>query len=261
MTEAVKKSEVNKETRNFGLTSFALHIIAMIFMTCDHLWGTDLLGEYTFLTCIGRITFPIYAFMIAEGYYHTKDFKKYIKRLLIFALISEIPYDLMTESTVFYPFGQNVLWTFILSLLCMKCIDKIREKKKPVVTLILGTLVISGFYLAAQLTMVDYYGEGLLMAVVFYIFRGDKWYNYLFKAASIIYINIEMMNGLVYPVEIFGNSFEIPQQAFAILALIPIFLYNGKQGPKNKFTKYLFYTYYPAHMMVLVVVKWIISNA
>ncbi len=261
MPEAITKNNTENKARTFGLTSFVLHILAMIFMTCDHLWGTDLLGEYTFLTWIGRFTFPIYAFMIAQGYCHTKDFKKYKKRLLIFALISEIPYDLMTESTVFYPFGQNVLWTFILALLCMKSVDKVRENKKPVIGWLLGGLVILGFYLAAQLTMVDYFGEGLLMAVVFYVFRGNKWYNYILQAIGIIFINMEMMKGLVYPVELFGKSFEIPEQAFAIFALIPIFLYNGKQGPKNKFTKYLFYAYYPAHMLVLVAVKWIISNA
>ncbi len=242
-----------------GISSFTLHILAMLFMTCDHLWGTELLGGYEILTCIGRLTFPIYAFMIAEGYHYTKDLKKYLKRLLIFALISEIPYNLMTESTVFYPFGQNVLWTFILSLLCMKAIDKVRENKNAVVGWLLAALVITGFYFAATLTMVDYFGDGLLMAVVFHIFRGEKWYNKLLQAVSIIYINFEMMKGFTYEFELFGYDLTFPRQGFAVLALIPIFLYKGKQGPKNKVTKYLFYAYYPAHILLLCGIKYLIS--
>ncbi len=260
MTDTLQKSNIQEKVKWAGISSFTLHITAMIFMTCDHLWGTDILGGYPILTCIGRLTFPIYAFMIAEGYHYTNNFKKYIQRLLIFALISEIPYDLMTESAVFYPLGQNVLWTFILSLLCMKAVDKVRENKKPVVGYILGGLVIFVFYILAQFTFVDYYGDGLLMAIVFYLFRGRKWYNYLLQAAGIIIINVYMMKGLVYPVEIFNYSFDIPQQAFAVFSLIPIFLYKGKQGIHNKFTKYLFYAYYPAHIMVLLGIKWIISR-
>ncbi len=238
-----------------GISSFTLHILAMIFMTCDHLWGTDLLGGYPILTWIGRLTFPIYAFMIAQGYHYTKDYKKYVLRLLVFALISEIPFNLMTQSHIFYPFGQNVLWTFILSLLCMKSVDNVKENKKPLVGWLLSGLVILGFYLSATLTMVDYLGDGLLMAMVFFIFRGEKWYHKLLQTIAIIYINCEMMKGLVFPIEIFGHTFEIQQQAFAVFALIPIFLYKGKQGPRNKFTKYLFYFYYPAHMLLLVGIK------
>ena len=67
------------EKTKFETTSFSLHIMAMLFMLCDHLWGTVVNGN-DWLTCIGRLTFPIYAFMIVEGYFHTKDLKKYGKR-------------------------------------------------------------------------------------------------------------------------------------------------------------------------------------
>ena len=95
-------------------TSASLHIMAMAFMLCDHLWGTIIPGN-DWLTCIGRIAYPIFAFMIVEGYFHTSNLKKYVKRLFIFALLSEIPFNLAMGSRLFYPIHQNVLWTSLES--------------------------------------------------------------------------------------------------------------------------------------------------
>ena len=97
------------------ISSFALHVLAMLLMLCDHLWAT-LLPQYAMLTHIGRIAFPIFAFLLAEGARHTHDPKKYLLRLLVFAVLSEIPFDLMYGGTVFYPYHQNVLWTFLIAL-------------------------------------------------------------------------------------------------------------------------------------------------
>ena len=103
-------------SKNFQLTAAVLHIIAMTLMLMDHLWAT-LLPAREWLTCAGRVAFPIFAFMAVEGYFHTRSFKKYILRMLLFAVLSEIPFDLMYGGTWFYPVHQNVLWTFLLSLL------------------------------------------------------------------------------------------------------------------------------------------------
>ena len=117
------------QTRKFEISSMVLHIMAMAFMLCDHLWAI-VLSDWQFLTCIGRIAFPIFAFMIVEGYFHTKDFKKYVKRLLLFAVVSEIPFNIAMGSRVFYPVHQNVLWTFLIALGLIHWNEKVKENKK-----------------------------------------------------------------------------------------------------------------------------------
>ena len=102
------------QKRRLETTSFSLHIMAMIFMLCDHIWGISLVKSDVF-TCIGRLTFPIYAFLIVEGYFHTGNIKKYVKRLLLFAVLSEIPFNLVMGSRLFHPLHQNVLWSFLIS--------------------------------------------------------------------------------------------------------------------------------------------------
>ena len=81
-----------------GISSFSLHILAMILMLCDHLWAT-LFPAQEWMTCIGRVAFPIFAFMIVEGFFHTANVRKYISRLFIFAIVSEIPFNLIYGSS------------------------------------------------------------------------------------------------------------------------------------------------------------------
>ncbi len=240
----------DKKTSWGGLSSFALHIIAMALMLCDHLWATVVPGQM-WLTMVGRLAFPIFAFMIVEGYHHTGDYKKYLKRILIWAVITEIPFNLMSGSGVIYPFHQNVLWTFAIGLWTMRRLDSIRTKRSPLVAVILSALLVFAMFWVGQLTMVDYHGYGVLMILVFYLFRGDRWYHYAGQLAGMVYINYFMMKGLMFPVELFGHTLEWKQQALAVLALPIIWCYRGRQGYHSKAIQIAFYAFYPVHLLIL----------
>ncbi len=240
-------------SKNFELTAAVLHIIAMTLMLMDHLWAT-LLPAREWLTCAGRVAFPIFAFMAVEGYFHTRSFKKYILRMLLFAVLSEIPFDLMYGGTWFYPVHQNVLWTFLLGLLGVWLMEQVRKKGKTWMYLLVCILVVPAGLVLGTLCMVDYYGVGVLTVFVFYFLHGRKWWCFLGQLAALYWLNVELLGGLMYPVQLFGMEFELCQQGLALLALIPIWLYRGRQGYRSKPFQYLCYAFYPVHMLLLVVV-------
>lgn len=240
-------------SKNFELTAAVLHIIAMTLMLMDHLWAT-LLPAREWLTCAGRVAFPIFAFMAVEGYFHTRSFKKYILRMLLFAVLSEIPFDLMYGSTWFYPVHQNVLWTFLLGLLGVWLMEQVRKKGKTWMYLLVCVLVVPAGLVLGTLCMVDYYGVGVLTVFVFYFLHGRKWWCFLGQLAALYWLNVELLGGLMYPVQLFGMEFELCQQGLALLALIPIWLYRGRQGYHSKPFQYLCYAFYPVHILLLVVV-------
>ncbi len=238
----------------FDLSSATLHIMAMIFMLMDHLWAT-LFPAQEWLTCVGRIAFPIFAFMTVEGYFHTHNFKKYLTRMFIFALLSEIPFDLMYGGTIFYPYHQNVIWTFIVGLIGIHLIEKAKSKNNKFMYILTCILVVLLGALIGTVGMLDYYGAGVLTIFVFYFFRGKKWWQILGQIIGMYFINIELLGGLFYPVTILGHEFEIIQQGIAMLALIPIWLYKGRQGYHNKPFQYICYAFYPVHMLVIVLIQ------
>ena len=241
----------------FEITSMWLHILAMAFMLCDHLWGTVIPGN-EWLTCIGRISFPIFAFMIVEGYFHTKNIKKYALRLLFFALLSEIPFNLMMGSRIFYPLHQNVLWSFLISLIIIHLNEKAKEKKKIWLRILTAFATVILGYILGLLLMVDFYHAGILTVLAFYFFRHKKWWCYVGQFLCLFYINTEILGGLGYEIALFGHTFFLLQQSFALLALIPIWLYRGKQGYHNKILKYTYYAFYPLHMLILALIKLVI---
>lgn len=246
---------IMKEKLRLETTSFSLHIMAMVFMLCDHLWGTIVRGN-DWLTCIGRLTFPIYAFLLVEGYFHTKNLKKYVRRLLMFAVISEIPFNLAMASSIIYPFHQNVLWSFLIAIGLIHWNEKGKEKQiwKRI---LIGITTVGIGYIVGILTFVDYYNAGILMVLTFYFFRRKKWWNYLGQLVCLWYINFEMLGGLQYEITLFGQTYFFTRQGLALLALIPIWLYRGRQGYHSKALQYGYYAFYPLHLLILGLLKFL----
>ncbi len=239
----------------FETTSLSLHILAMVLMLCDHLWGTIIPGN-DWLTCVGRLAFPIFAFLLVQGYTHTRNLRKYVLRLLLFAVLSEIPFNLAMGSRLLYPLHQNVLWSFLISIGLIHWNEKVRTKRIWL-RLLIALLTFLIAYIGGLLTMVDYYHAGILTVLVFYFFRYKKWWCYLGQFICLWYINMEMLGGIGYEIQLFGQTHFIARQGFALLALIPIWLYRGKQGYHSKPLQYLNYAFYPAHLLILGLLKFI----
>ena len=236
--------------RSFDLSTAALHLLAMAFMLSDHLWATLFLSQ-EWMTAVGRLAFPIFAFLAVEGYFHTHSFRRYALRMLLFAVLSEVPFDLMYSGTPFYPVHQNVIWTLLLGLLGVHLMETVRKKQKLWVSLPVCAAVAAAGALLGTLGMTDYYGAGVLTVFAFYIFRGRKWWCLLGQVLTLYWINVVLLGGLMYPIRLFGMEFELCQQGLALLALVPIWLYNDQRGFSPKAVQYGFYAFYPVHILVL----------
>lgn len=244
-----QKAMVNK----FKINGFQLKVIALISMTVDHIAGVLFaIGEYNvfdvgtatdqmiyfYARAIGRIAFPLFAFLLVEGFVHTKNFKKYILRVFIFAIISQIPYNLAFGDTIFYMerflpsflFG-NVLWTFFFGLIMMYLLEKVEKKGFNVfIRIILYFLVVGVFAIFGRILLIDRHEYGIITIGTFYLLRKIR-------------IN-QALSALIT---------LIPQQPFLAYASIPlIILYNGNKGKSSKF---LFYIFYPLHLLILYLIR------
>lgn len=227
--------------RSRGLDGGALKGIAAALMLMDHV-GEILLPEVLALRCVGRLAFPIFAFFIAEGYAHTRDFGRYFRRMAILAVVSEIPFNL-ENGAVFDPARQNVLWTFCLALLTLRGLEALGRERGFGRWAGCG-LVLAASFGAGELLRTDYGGWGVVTVALLYLCRDGK-YAKLWLLLAMAAVNGLGMGSLTMPV--FGG--EMPIQIFAVAALPVIWLYNGQAGPKG--LRRAFYVFYPAHLLVL----------
>ena len=227
--------------RSRGLDGGALKGIAAALMLTDHV-GAILLPEVPVLRCVGRLAFPIFAFFIAEGYAHTRDFGRYFRRLAILAVVSELPFNL-ENGAVFDPARQNVLFTFCLALLTLRGLEALGRERGFGRWAGCGLVLAAGFA-AGELLRTDYGGWGVVTVALLYLCRDGK-YAKLWLLLAMAAVNGLGMGSLTMPV--FGG--EMPIQIFAVAALPVIWLYNGQAGPKG--LRRAFYVFYPAHLLVL----------
>lgn len=217
-----------------GLTASTLKWIAICSMLIDHFaiaiyWQLEqhTYETYRLLRDIGRIAFPIYCFLLVEGFFLTKNRKKYIGRCFLFACISEIPFNMAIYGQFFCLESQNVYFTLVLGLCTLYALDKIKgQEGKDVFLRLISIAAGAGL---AQILEVDYHCLGVMFIVMFYYCRGmNPWHRDIIGAAAF--------------------SYEIT----APLAFIPIHLYNGKRGLP---LKYVFYLVYPVHLAIYGIIR------
>ena len=228
------------------MSTLILKLIACICMLCDH-FSDAFFGGITFLNYIGRFSFTIFAFQIAQGYIHTHNIKKYIARLSIFALISQIPYMLFYNIVFNKIFVVNVIFTLLFGLLVILIYDKYNKFVGICSLLALGML--------AEVCNFDFGFYGVFIVFMFYLLQNKKIYMTIIFILSVIAkygISLIKYNIPFYYLFL-GNTYSMCVY-FTCLSIIPILFYNGKKG---KDVKYLFYVFYPLHLFILALVSYL----
>lgn len=225
---------MKEQNRTFGLTGNQLKIIAIVLMTIDHI-GCYILPQYIILRYIGRLSMPIFAWMIAEGCHYTKNRPRYLLTMLGFAAVCQVVYFVFPDSL-----SQCILVTFSLSIILIYVMDHASKKGDFLSLCLMGGVFAAVGYICLMLPgdlpgsgfSVDYGLCGVLLPVFIYMGR-TKQEKLLLTAAGLSVLAL--------------GSGKV--QWFALLSVPLLALYNGQRGKKN--LKYLFYIYYPAHLAVI----------
>ena len=221
------------------LSGSALKVIAVAAMLVDHVakfilahypWftatrfflGSKEISAYVLCESFGRIAFPIFCFLLVEGFIHTHDRQRYGLSLLVFAIVSEVVFDLARRLTPLDPSYQNVFLTLLISYLGLCALEDLRDRQALRVCCVLGLALLS---MGLQC---DYGPRGYAMVLMLYALREEP----LVKTALGCCINLSTWR--------------------AGLAFIPINLYNGQRGfVHNQVLKYAFYAFYPLHLFLI----------
>ena len=216
-----------------------LKIIAMVSMVFDHV-GDMFFPGVMWLRMIGRLAMPIFSFCIAEGYIHTKDRKGYILRLGIFALISEVPFDLAFEGRINLS-HQNIMLTFFMAVLALSIFDLIRGAKGEdtgkysIGRTILGVLSVVAMAVVALLLKADYTIFAVAAVFLFYVFKDAR--QLVRTGVGVAFLALTRTVGYYCTTG---------------LSIIPLLLYNGTRG---RGLKWMFYVFYPGHLLLLYLIK------
>ena len=221
------------------LNGFHLKLIAACTMLIDHV-GYVLFSDALWLRCIGRIAFPLFCFLMAECCVYTRDRRKYALRLLVFALLSEIPFNLMNTGTPWDLSHQNVLWTLLAGALLCWLVDWALQKRTAPGLVLTGAVMAAAFCLL-ELANTDYGGWGTLLVVMFYAVRRAP-------SGTVSKMTAQTFGLAFFSIAIMGG---VSVELWSLAALIPIWLYNGQRGFSPKAVQYGFYAFYPAHILVL----------
>lgn len=243
-------------TNKDGLTANALKYIAIAAMLIDHIaWcfvdTYSVLGQI--MHVIGRLTAPIMCYFIAEGYHYTRNVKKYLLRLGIFAIISWAPFVFMELGLLpigvrdgrfeIYPY-QGVIYTFFLGLLALVVIHSENLNKPAKVLLLIPIFALS--------VIGDWLFFAIIYIIIFDRYRGDFKKQMIWFAVTTVLMELFfLLIGMTLADSLF--------QMGVLLAIVPLYFYNGRRGGSEKFrafNKWFFYVFYPLHMVILGVLKF-----
>lgn len=235
------------------MTAFMLKLIAIITMTLDH---TSYLvyGHLSWMNFIGRIAFPIFAFQISEGFIKTHNPQNYAKRLLIFALISQLPYTWF-RILFFNDVELNIIFTLILGLASIIIYNTFSTPKKDISKSIalsyklIGLMCVLIIALCSQKFNFDYGFYGVFIIFLFYVFHNKK----LFMNLSVIALTF-----IFYLPNLIATNFHYKVILLFLCSLIPLIFINLYNGKKGKNYKWLFYIFYPVHLLILCLLYYII---
>lgn len=222
-----------------GLCQEALKLIAVVTMLLDHIGAT--LVPNIGLRVIGRVAFPIYCFLLAEGVHYTRDARAYLLRLGASMLVSELPFDLGLFGRVTLEY-QSVMVTLTLACcmgLCMKRIDNT----------LLKALVAVPFALAAELLRTDYGGAGVLVVAMFLLTRGMRL-RLAVQTALLAALCL-----LIGGAHIRIGAVRVPIELFGVLAMLPIACYRGAKASRSRAVQAAFYAFYPVHLSALYLIQ------
>lgn len=233
------------------MNAFVLKIIACFTMFIDHVGYIVFDGHSSWFNYVGRLAFPIFAFQISEGYIHTHDVKKYLLRLILFAFISQIPF-LLFHSIINNELGLNVIFTLFLGLVAIIIYDKYNK--------FVGVFSAIIFGIIAHFLNSDYSFYGVGITFLFYVFNKNKCLLAIsFIIATLMQYSYLILGYYNYGFEFLKNVFIIylPYFICTIFSIIIILCYNKKKGPN---TSYLFYLFYPLHMILIYILSFVLQN-
>lgn len=235
------------------MSALALRAMACVCMLLDHI---GFLWNILPLRMIGRVSLPIFAFLIYNGFVHTRSRGSYAFRLALFALLSQIPFSLLCKNEISFA-NWNVMLTLLLAMLCLWCIERFREFKLTW----LGIIPVAALFVLYYkgILQSDYGFRGILTVLSFGLFYNrSRLLTALSAGLATLWPFLEKATPRLLLIAL-GRDLPVPVmtqwqvlQLFAMLALIPIFFYNGQKGRcGGRAMQYGFYAFYPAHMLLL----------
>lgn len=210
-------------------------------MCVDHA-GLALFPTFSAFRCVGRLAFPLYCFLLVQGFTHTRDVRAYARRLLLLACLSEIPFDLLIFGRISSIMEQNVVFSLLLGLMALYAAKALASRPLPCALAVLALMLLA---MAAQVSF-GWLSVALCLA---YGYAGrDKPKLALFTVLlTLLYAATLLFSGV--------ERAWVTVSLFAAFSAVPICLYNGRPGPRGKALTFCFYAAYPLHLCALLLIR------